>query len=375
MKAQFSYPLRIGVLGGGQLARMLCLDGAAAGFEMHVLCLSDQDPAAQVTAFWTQGNPHKQKDLNAFFKKVDVVTLESEFYSGDQLALAESTSQTPCFPEPAHVQILQDRLQQKNWLAQNHIPTSPFYKIDTNQELFHTFDKFPKGLVLKKRRGGYDGYGTFILKTEKDLKKFINNSPVIPNTFIAEAYVPFRRELAMMFFRSPQNQIVHYPLVQTEPKDNRLDVLMGPIQHKKQKDLIQKIKLALKKMNYVGAMGIELFDTGTELSVNEIAPRVHNSGHYSQAAMDRSQFVLHLQCVLDLHLSEPQLLCPHFVMTNLIGQGNSKLQIPTNLRGQLHWYGKVENKRGRKMGHINYIGSTQKSLRKLALTERKKLHL
>ena len=131
----------------------------------------------------------------------------------------------------------------------------------------------------------------------------------------------------------------------------------------------------LKTLDYVGVIAFELFKTSQELLVNEVAPRVHNSGHYSQDALLESQFDLHLQCLLGETLKPPRILSKNFVMTNILGETHNEIQIPKNLKGSLHLYGKKENRPGRKMGHLNYLGANQQTLLRQARKERKAFFL
>jgi len=159
---------KIGILGGGQLARMMALKAHEKGYEPHVLSASPLDPSAQVTSFWTQGNIHSESDLTRFFKKVDIAVFENEFMNTDILNRVVRQTKTPTRPHPSLLYRLQDRWLQKNLLQKNKIPTAPFKKIDSYQDLLKAFEFFNKKLVLKKRRFGYDGTQTFILKSLKD---------------------------------------------------------------------------------------------------------------------------------------------------------------------------------------------------------------
>ena len=194
-----------------------------------------------------------------------------------------------------------------------------------------------------------------------------------PQKFIAEKFIPFKRELACIFVRGRNGSTKVLPLVQSQAVNNRCDWVLGPITHPAFKKISAQILKMMKTLDYVGAMGVEFFDTGKNLIVNEIAPRVHNSGHYSQDALNFSQFDLHLMAGLGLELPEIKILDKSFVMTNLLGESEKEFSFPDKLTGKLHWYGKKENRPGRKMGHINYLGPAGKSLLTKALLERKKI--
>lgn len=368
-----SVGLPVGILGGGQLARMLALKGAELGLEVHVLSEQEADPAAQVVRHWHRGDPNNLEDLKKFFSKVKLVTFESEFYSGDLLSQAALAVPTPIYPDPLVMGRLQDRLSQKECLIESQVATAPFVAVQNEAELKSAFQNFNGKCVLKKRRGGYDGYGNFVIKNESDLNHALQKISFVVDSYIVEEYIPFHRELAVMLARNHEGQCVHFPLVETRQQGGRCDWVKGPVEHPRFQALLLSLSLMLSKINYVGVVGIELFDTGKELMVNEMAPRVHNSGHYSLDALSLDQFTLHWLSVLDFKLSLPAVLKPAFVMTNLIGSSSEDPIFPHDLTGRLHWYGKKQNRQSRKMGHINYVGSDTESLLTTALSERSKI--
>lgn len=358
----------MGLLGGGQLARMLALKGHEMGLSMRVLCPSADEPGARV-AIHVAGDPNREADVLRFAKGVDVLALESEFHSGEMLERVHTVSGTPLRPAPLLIRQLQDRLPQKSLLQSFGVPTAEFLPVSTSGELKTAAKHFGGRFVLKKRHGGYDGYGTFVMKTAKDLTN--PRVDFVKDRFIAEAFVPFKRELALQVARNPRGQTVFFPLVETHQVDNRLDWLRGPVAHPKLTALKQRISLFLKKIDYVGLIAFELFDTGRELLVNEIAPRVHNSGHASLEALNIDQFSQHLRAILDLDLIEPAPLAKGFAMVNLIGAGADTPTFPANLTGHLHWYGKRESRAGRKMGHLTLCGPSADACLKQLLRERK----
>lgn len=370
----YSVGFKIGILGGGQLAQMLILKGHELGLEMYCLSSSKSDPAAKVCKNHFAGSPESPKDLEAFFKQVDIITFESEFYSAELLKLVSEKTTTQIFPQPEIIEKLRDRFFQKKFLIENKLPTSKFKTYTRWPSYTELLKDFPKNFVFKKRLGGYDGNGTFIIKTKQNYQDFISKHQK-PEIFICEEFIPFKSEKAILFVRNLNNELTHFPLVQSQQKNQRCDWVIGPSKHSKEKALHLKIKKALAQINYVGIIAFELFDTGKDLLINEIAPRVHNTGHYSQQACHQDQFCLHLLAIMNQKLKKPELNAKAFVMTNLIGESNNKPELPSDLDGQLHWYGKAENRPGRKMGHINYIGNNQKQLLQKALKERKRIKL
>ena len=342
---------KIGILGGGQLARMMALKAHSLGLRPFILSESKDDPSAGVTRFWTQGNLDSLKDLKKFLKKTDLVTFENEFVNTKLLAKAMSEAKTPVLPHPQVIQKIQDRWTQKKLLSRHKIPTSPFVKIDNKAQLFKAFHQFNQKIVLKKRRFGYDGGGTFIIKNKKDLKKIM---PLVQkDVFIGEEYIPFQKEWAVILAVHKNADPVSLPLVETVQKNFRCYLVKGPVKDSRADKFITQLKTFVKKIKYDGVIAFELFLKSGEIFVNEIAPRVHNSGHYSLDALSKDQFTLHLEAVLKQPLGSPRLLYNNFAMLNLLGKTENTSawkKIPDVF---LHDYDKKEKRKGRKMGHLN----------------------
>lgn len=362
---------KVGLLGDGQLARMLCLKGHEMGLDMYVLSDSFDSPAAQVcrSSRVIKGGPKRASDVKAFLKQVDFVTFESEFVSDSVLPILQASKKV--FPKAELMELIQDRLTQKQSLENSSLPTAAFV---------HPADKLwpaelsweNSGVVVKSRRDGYDGKGTWVYKTPRDYLKNIDRDfkgrP--PSDFILEQLINFKRELALTFACSADGQIEVLPLVETKQVEQRCLWVKGPIEHAKAKGLITKIKRFLRKIGHRGVITFELFDTGEELLINEVAPRVHNSAHYSMDALSDDQFKLHLQCIMGLALQRPQVLASGFAMYNLIGTFRKSPALARSGDFSLHWYGKSENRPGRKMGHLNALGRSPEQ----ALSKLKKAH-
>ena len=361
--------VKIGILGGGQLARMLALKAHELGIEPHILSPSPRDPAAQVTSYWKRGNPNAEKAVLNFKKNVDVLTFESEFTSAKVLKALSPLKNVS--PSASLMQILQNRSSQKKLIQKYKIPTSPFVTLSKSDFLSKKFSSFPK--VMKSVLDGYDGKGTFILKKNNLSKalEFLKKSPGV----IVEDFIPFRRELALSIVRSAKGEIISLPLVETKQVENRCLWVKGPVIHKSLPSLIKKLKHFVRSIDYVGIMAFELFDTGEKLIVNEIAPRVHNSGHYSMNALQEDQFIYQIKAVLGLPLKKPQLLKPGFAMYNLIGSSKKKPSWAQQEIVNLHWYGKDDNRPGRKMGHLNAVGETPTAALNKVKKASKEFHL
>ncbi len=370
-------PLTIGILGGGQLARFLVEKGQNLGIETWVLSDNENDPAAQVTSHWVKGNPSDPKDLSTFLKTVSVLTFESEF-ADVNLIQKVAPKQLQIFPSLNDIKTFQDRFSQKTLLETHSIETSAFLKVSCTDDLNRSGEFFNYKYVLKKRFGGYDGYGTFIVKNKKDHLKVVQSITDFKIGFIAEAYIPFDFECAATFFRNKKDQWTHTPLVFSKQSQSKCDYVYGPIHHSSFEKMKKKIKSLMKKIDYVGALTFEFFVKGNELIVNETAPRVHNSAHYTLDALSQDQFTLHLKSVMNWGLSIPiTSRSTHFCMVNLVGTNEKSVTIPKDLSGTLYWYGKTQNRSGRKMGHINYSSNelTAQNLLKLAQKERNRFKL
>ncbi len=365
--------LQLGILGGGQLAQMLTLAAPPLGLQAHILSTSSQDPAAVICPNWVAGDPSDFESVFRFSKKKDLLTFESEFVNTDPLLELEAKTSAYIFPRPHLMKLFQYRSSQKATLESFNIPTAKYIDIKAHADLNKAWEKFDKRFVLKKVFGGYDGNGTSYVRSPRGL--VLADQALVSQHFIAEELIAFQRELAVVFVRSRDGSCIHLPLVESKQIHSRCDWILGPVEHPAFPTLKKAIQRMLDKLNYVGCIAFELFADKKTLLVNEIAPRVHNSGHYSQEALLQNQFDLHLMAGLGMDLQPPQKISKSFVMINLVGQSRAPLNIPNKLSGKVHLYGKAENRPGRKMGHINYVGDNTKDLLKKAIAERKRFRL
>lgn len=364
---------KIGILGGGQLARMMALSSYPLGPEVRVLASNPADPAALVCPQTTIGSLTDDGDLRRFLKDLDYVTFESEFVDTERLKRC-LPAKTIVFPKLDVIEAIQDRVTQKRLLDRFKIVTSPWLPVETKADLKKAAERFNKGFVLKQRRFGYDGYGTFIFKKglTADAAAVLEKSKF---GFIAEAYVDFKRELAISLVRSRNGDFITLPLVESVQKDSRCFSVRGPMPMGPAKGMAAAFKKMLKSLDYHGIMAVELFATSRGLVVNELAPRVHNSAHYSQDALACSQFEYHVRAGLGLKLPKVEILRPGFAMVNLLGEENKNIQLSLSPVGSLHWYGKTENRMGRKLGHINVLDTSSMKALKRALKWRKEFKL
>lgn len=353
------------------MARMLALDAHPMGLGVSVLTPQSSDPAAQVVGNHRLGALSDESDLRKFLADVNALTFESEFVDIPKLrgCLPKSVY---VFPSLDAIEAIQDRLTQKQWLDRFEIPTSPWIAVETKAELDQALVKYPDGFVLKQRRFGYDGYGTFVVKGGRHDPMVLQKTK---HGFIAEKFVDFKRELAVSFVRGRDGQFLQLPLVESVQVDSRCFSVVGPVAHRGLKALAAKVKTMMIKTGYVGILAVELFDTPKGLLVNELAPRVHNSAHYSQDGLRCSQFEYHLRAGLGFPLPKVQLRDGGFAMVNLLGEGKGDVELSREFQGRLHWYGKNENRAGRKLGHINVTAATPKLALTRALKWRKAFSL
>jgi len=371
MNKHHSFGAKVGILGGGQLARMLALSAHALGLEPIVFCLNENEPAAQAVSKKVLGAISDEAALKTFFQNVDVVIFENEHVDCNQVRNAAKDLAVTFVPELNVLEKLQDKLAQKQILKKLGVPTSPFvsYMPDIDRSLENWVEKTAKQFaghcVFKWARMGYDGHGVHTLRKEKpdfdSAVRFCKAGIEKGAEVYAEAFVRFRRELALVQVHSLKGIVRSYPLVVTEQKDGICFSVAGPaVALGVHPDLEQSARTiaekVAKELGLRGVFAIEFFEAETGgLIVNEIAPRVHNSGHFTQDAAVTSQFENHCRAVLGMELGSPE--CdPGFAMYNLLGPDTpvAHMVVPAiSDRLHLHWYGKTEMRPRRKLGHIN----------------------
>lgn len=333
---------------------------------------SSDDPAALVCRNFVQGLPSSSKDVQKFAQNLDVLIFESELIPPQCLkALANlAAKKIQIFPAVELMATFQNRKTQKQALQDFKIATSPWLPVENVRDLKLAAKKFGFPFVLKKSFGGYDGYGTFYARGESDLSEL---ETLFPGQFIAEEWIPFKRELALAEVRDKEGQFVSLPLVHTQQTDSRCDWVLGPIASKNQNAIRKKMRMMMSSMQYVGILTFELFETKSgQLLVNEVAPRVHNSGHHSQDSLSESQFLLHIKACLGQRLRVPTQISEKFCMVNLLATQTQTYAPPHDSKGFVHWYHKDEGRKGRKMGHINFCGKNSAHLLRLGKSEQKK---
>ncbi len=357
---------RVGVIGGGQLAWMLGIAAQDLGIELIVQAPNASDSAVAVAHEVIFATIDDVAATQALSQNVDVITFENEFV--DLIGLQKLADAGVCFrPSLSSLAPLLDKLEQRQFLDSLGLPVPEFIAVDqvaNGSELSQKFD-FP--IVVKARRHGYDGQGTFILKDNPAWDEFRQNCADL-SRFLVEAFVPFRCELGLMAARGVSGELAFYPLVETQQVNQvcRRVIAPGPVSPE---IIIQAQAMAetlLEALDFVGILGIEFFLThDNQLLINEIAPRTHNSGHYTIEACHTSQFAQHLRAITGQGLGNPNLKYPAAVMVNLLGfeKTASDYLIPRQQIGAIpdtvvHWYGKNQAYPGRKLGHVTQVLGT-----------------
>ena len=349
-------PLRpgsiIGILGGGQLGRMSALAAAPLGYRCHVLTPEEDSPASQVTDLTTVAAYDDEEALTHFAVSVDVVTYEFE---NVPVATAEFlASRCPVRPGPNLLRVSQHRGSEKSFAMQNSIPVAPFYMVGDMASLRDGVDIIGLPAVLKTCRFGYDGKGQALVHELADLASAWTSLGT--DDAILEAFVPFEKEVSVIVARGVDGSIAAYPVVENTHTNHILDTTTAPaaISEITADEAIQIALNLARSLDLVGLLSVEMFvlPDGSVL-MNEIAPRPHNSGHWTQNGAATSQFEQFIRAVAGLPLGPVDILRPT-IMTNLIGDDVDEWVDLTREHGaKLHLYGKSESRPGRKMGHVN----------------------
>jgi 5-(carboxyamino)imidazole ribonucleotide synthase len=351
---------RIGIIGGGQLAWMMAAAAQKLQLDLIVQTPDASDPAAAIAHSTILAPVGDATATAKLARQCDVITFENEFVDLD--ALAALVSQGVIFrPSLTVLRSLLDKYDQRQFFQQHGLPTPTFQSPAPAVP-----PSFPA--VLKTRRMGYDGQGTFIPKTLAEYTEIVDR--IGAGNLLWEEFIPFDRELAVMVARNGSGDIVVYPIVETQQVDQVCHWVIAPaaVPDPVAQQIQTIAQTILEKLDVVGIFGIELFITaadgqrptgGHRVLVNEIAPRTHNSGHYSLDACHTSQFEQQLRAVADLPLGDPSMNCAGAIMVNLLGfesatndykaQRDALAAIPN---AHVHWYGKTASRPGRKLGHV-----------------------
>jgi 5-(carboxyamino)imidazole ribonucleotide synthase len=361
MNKGFRTDKKIGVLGGGQLGRMLQQKALSLGLDLAFIDPDKNAPCKDVSSRFFKGDIKDYDTVYAFGKDRDIITIEIEHVNVEALAQLEKDG-VKVFPQPSVIKIVQDKGLQKQFYKENNIPTSEFFLIEGSDEVILFESHFP--LMQKMRKGGYDGKGVTPMRSKEDLPQAFNEPSVL------EKMVDFEKELSVIVSRNERGEIKSYPCVECvfNPEANLVDVLFSPAKiTKEQEGISQSIaKDIIEKLDMVGLLAVELFLTKDgEILVNEIAPRPHNSGHQTIEGNYESQYGQLIRCLLNLPLGVTDIVKPS-VMVNLLGEKGftgtavyEGIDEVLSVAGvNVHLYGKDQTKPFRKMGHVTILSDT-----------------
>jgi len=344
------------ILGAGQLARMMELAGTPLNLDVKAFDVRSDKVISPIYPDRIYG------DLQKGITNADVITAEFEHVAHNVLTECELSGKL--FPTSNAIKIGGDRRLEKALLESCNVSNAKHYFVQTKTDFDHALETLSLPIIFKTALEGYDGKGQWRLKSTNDANNVWQKmSDFLASTketqgIVAEQMVPFDREVSLVGARRVNGDIAVYPLTENHHTNGVLSVsLAAPVNHKLQEQANVVFKALAEKLNYVGILAIEFFQVGEQLLVNEIAPRVHNSGHWTQQGADSCQFENHLRAICDLPLGSTSLIRPT-AMVNIIGEdtiSNEILSIPSVT---IHWYNK-DKRAGRKMGHINVSGENE----------------
>lgn len=353
----------VGILGGGQLARMMALAGAPLGLRFLAMDTSAEACAGQFVPM-VVGDWRDEKALAEFASRVDVATFDFENVPAESAEWL--AARIPVFPAPRALRIAQDRLAEKTLFNELGIGTPAFAAVDTRAGLDEAVARIGLPCILKTRRLGYDGKGQFRLKTPADLDAaWAALGAQAPKVgLILEAFVPFEREVSVVAVRGRDGEFRAWPLTENWHRDGILSASMAPCADGTalEPQAVAYAKRVAESLDYVGVFALELFVRDGQLLANEMAPRVHNSGHWTIEGAETSQFENHLRAVLGLPLGSTAAV-GHSVMLNWVGAMPEAAPVLRSAAGHWHDYGKT-SREGRKVGHATLRAEDRATLRR-----------
>jgi len=351
----------IGILGDGQLGRMLAIQARRMGYRVLAMGPHAQGPAAQVVDGFIEAPLGDVACAIELARRADVVTLETEHVSADLLEKVEQI--TPLRPSSATLRTIQDRLTQKDFLARHGLPHAAYAPVGNSQELAAAADRIGFPSILKTRRSGYDGKGQVRVSHAGALAGAWEQLRREPAIF--EAVIPFVKEISVIVARDVRGNVDSYGAVENVHRNHVLHTTIAPARLPAAiaAQAVELSRYLVEALNHVGVMGVEMFlDGDGKLLINEVAPRTHNTGHYTLGACVTSQFEQHIRAICGLALGDPSLM-RQAAMVNLLGDLWSAGQpcwdrVLMHRDAQLHLYGKSDPRPGRKMGHILVLGDS-----------------
>jgi len=355
---------KIGIVGGGQLGRMMVEPAHKLGFEVYILDPTENSPAGQIADKQIVANFDDQAKIVELASEVDYLTFEIELADAEILNAIAMTG-VEVNPTGKTLSIIKDKFNQKRFLRDNNIPTPNFVQVTDKEDAIQAGEKFGYPYILKARFGSYDGRGNSLVQNEGDINRAFEK--LKGRKLYAERFVSFEKELAVMAVRSTAGDIKTYSAVETIHKHHICHTVIAPAEiseelNAKAQELAVEV---LELFDGAGAFGVEMFLTKQgRILVNEVAPRVHNNGHHTIESCETSQFENHIRAVSDLDLLSTEMQTSCAVMINILGERNAVaepkgIEEAEKIEGvSVHIYGKADVKVERKMGHITAVADT-----------------
>lgn len=375
----------LGILGGGQLARMIAEAALREGFQPVVLAESRDEPAAIEEALWVPGRLCDRHAIAALARQVDVLTIENEFVDvGVLREVLEAQPGVRLLPDLDSIATAQDKLAQKQLFFRLGLASPDFESVEVehiDEELPRLWRRFPEGFVLKFSRYGYDGRGNLVIlpdrgPRESEIAHFCREAQRAGSAIYAEQHVDFKAELAIVATRAADGSMAIFPVVESRQERGICREVAGPtVRLGTAPEIAQQASRAIERiaehLGFCGTLAVEFFLTNEgQLLINEMAPRVHNSGHYTLYGGEASQFDLHVQAIMGRSLARPD-ISALVAMRNILGPRGTisglpcpppTLPLPAGI--ELHWYGKRTVSAGRKMGHLTGRATSEESLQR-----------
>jgi len=356
---------RVGIIGGGQLAQMMAKAAKKLNLTITVLDPTENAPASGVADSQIIGDYTDKIALEKLAEAADFITVEVEIPDEEILHKVLANFRTLgklVNPPPEDLAIIQDKLKQKEFLRLHSIPTAPFIEVSSKEDIQKAAETFGYPIVLKSRTGGYDGRGNAVIHTDSEIDSALQS--LQGKGLYIEQFIPFKKELSAIVARNTKGETASYPILETIHKDNICHIVIAPapVSEHIKKEASKVAENVLKNLKGAGVYAIELFlSQDDKVLVNEIAPRVHNSGHLTIEANETSQFEQHLRAITGMPLGATDMKVPAAVMINILGEREGKAELKgeeavrTIPGAYLHVYGKLMTKVQRKMGHITVV--------------------
>lgn len=360
---------KVGIVGGGQLGRMIAMESSDLGADITVLDPTLDCPASAYAA-QVVGDFKDEEAVYEFGKDMDVITFETESANSAALLRLEAEG-VLVQPSPQTLAIIKDKYEQKRFLEAHSIGVAPFTVVETRDDITEFASKYTYPVVLKSRFGAYDGKGNQTITGEEDIDTAME---VLGTELYVEAWVPFQKELAVVAARDLMGSVIEYPVVETVHTDHICDTVTSPalVSEEVRREATFLAAKIMELFHGAGVFGIEMFLTSEgDVLVNEIAPRVHNSGHGTLGGSSVSQFKQHMLAVLGERIEAPQPTGKAVVMKNILGERNAPavpegVEAAESLGARVDLYGKHDTKEKRKMGHITVVADSIEEAHELA---------